>query len=36
MAAGEEEQFQKEIFAIRLQYKQRRKFIGMLDKEGLK
>lgn len=36
MTADEGEQFQKEIFAIRLQYKQRRKFIGMLDKEGLK
>lgn len=35
-AAGEGERFQQEILAIRLQYKQRRKFIGMLDKEGLK
>ncbi|WP_176012888.1 SWIM zinc finger domain-containing protein [Victivallis sp. Marseille-Q1083] len=35
-AAGERERFQQEILAIRLQYKPRRKFIGMLDKEGLK
>lgn len=35
-AAGDGERFQSEILAIRQQYKQRRKFIAVLDHEGLK